>query len=181
MYSSHGLSGVLLPLAPEVPLVTPPAAVVAAAVAALSGAQQAPVSVQEVSDGTAGSSHLLVRLHVGAPGQRAAGTAALTAPVAGAAPGTAGEVGAGAEAAGDLVYHVWLRHGVVLDEQQYSQLLQATAADAQLYRFGRVMQALDAGWVSVLAQQRQVRKAMAQVQEEAGAACGFAGLNHLQS
>lgn len=183
VYSSHGLSGVLLPFAPEVPLASPPAAVVAAAVAALSGAQHAPVSVQEVSDGAAGSSHLLVGLHVGAPGQPAAGTAALTAPVAGAAPGTAGEVGAGAgaEAAGDLVYHVWLRHGVVLDEQQYSQLLQATAADEQLYRFGRVMQALDAGWVSVLVQQRQVRKAMAQVQEEAGAACGFAGLNHLQS
>jgi hypothetical protein len=79
------------------------------------------------------------------------------------------------------VYHVWLRHGVVLAEQQYRQLLQATDADAQLYRFGRVMQALDAGWVSVLGQQWQVRKAMAQVQEDAGAACGFAGLNHLQS
>lgn len=173
VYSSHGLSGVLLPLAAEVPLASPPAAVVSAAVAALAGAQQAPVSVEEVSDGAAGSSHLLVRLHAGAPGQSAASAAALTAAEA----GTAGGVGA----TGDLVYHVWLRHGVVLEEQQYRQLLQATSADAQLYRFGRVMQALDAGWVSVLGQQRRVRKAMAQVQEEAGVACGFAGLNHLQS
>jgi hypothetical protein len=69
---------------------------------------------------------------------------------------------------------------VVLTERQHQQLLQATAADARLYRTSRVLQALDAGWVSVLSEQRKVRKLLLQVEQDAKKACGFAGLNHMQ-
>jgi hypothetical protein len=193
LYSSHRLSGVLLPLAPEVPLLQPPAAVVTAAIATLAAARQGPITIETVT-GVDGSSHLLVKLQVGQTGPVSKLPLGQAGPVgkpsAGqAGPGTdsaaaAAAMGAGANAglpAGTVSYHVWLKHGVVLSESQYQQLLRATAADAQLYRAGRVMQALDAGWASVLGQQRSVRKMMAQAQEEAGSACGFAGLNHMQA
>jgi hypothetical protein len=193
LYSSHGLSGVLLPLAPEVPLLQPPAAVVTAAVAALAAAHQGPVTLEEVS-GADGSSHLLVKLQLGQAGPVGKLFMGQAGPVGKPSVGQAGPgansnsaaAAAGADAgagstAGDVLYHVWLKHGVVLSESQYQQLLRATGADAQLYRAGRVMQALDAGWVSVLGQQRSVHKMMAQAQEEAGSVCGFAGLNHMQA
>lgn len=193
VYSSHGLSGVLLPLAPEVPLLQPPAAVVTAALAALAAAQQGPITLEKVM-GADGSSHLRVKLQVGQAGPGGKLPAGQAGPVGKLSVGQAGpganstseaaatNAGAGAgSTGGDVLYHVWLKHGIVLSESQYQQLLRATAADAQLYKAGRVMQALDAGWVSVLGQQRSVRKIMAQVQEEAGSVCGFAGLNHMQA
>jgi hypothetical protein len=56
---------------------------------------------------------------------------------------------------------------VVVTERQYQQLPQATAADARLHRMSCGLQALDAGWVSVLSEQRKVRKLLLQVEEEA--------------
>jgi hypothetical protein len=78
------------------------------------------------------------------------------------------------------VFHLWPRHGVLLSEAEYQQLWQATAADRLLHQHARVMQLLDAAWVASLMQQRHVRRMLHAVEQEVAAACGFAGLNHLQ-
>lgn len=168
VYADHGMSNVLQPLGVEIVRLQPPAAVAAAAVAALAPAKQGSMSVQNTTD-SSGNRHLLVQLQVGQAGE---------VPLA-AANSTAAKEAAG-DAPGVATYHVWPKHSIVMAEQQYQQLLQATAADARLYRTSRVLQALDAGWVSVLSEQRKVRKLLLQVEEEAKKACGFAGLNHMQ-
>jgi hypothetical protein len=168
VYSSNGMGNLLQQLGVEVPRLQPSPAVVTAAVAALAAAKQGGMSVRNSTD-SSGNSHLLVQLQVGKAGAD---------PAAAATNSTA--VGAWGDTAGVVSYHVWPTHGVVLTDRQYQQLLQATAADARLYRMSRVLQALDAGWVSVLSEQRKVRKLLLQVEQDAKKACGFAGLNHMQ-
>jgi len=159
VYSRYGLQHVLLPVVTEVPLVAPHQEAMTAAVAALTAVRKAQLIMDPTTDST-GESHLLVRLLLDDQASNKAAPAAK-----GAVP---------------YVYDVWPRHGVVLSAAQYQLLQQDTAADALLYQHGRVMQLLDAAWVSMLAQQRKVRKMLVQVQEEVGEACGFAGLNHMQ-
>ena len=171
VYSSNGMGNLLQQLGVEVPRLQPSAAVVAAAVAALAAAKQGGMSVRNTTD-SSGNSHLLVQLQVGKAGEDPAAAAAA------AVNSTA--VGAWGDTSGVVSYHVWPTHGVVLTERQHQQLLQATAADARLYRMSRVLQALDAGWVSVLSEQHKVRKLLLQVEQDAKKACGFAGLNHMQ-
>lgn len=79
-------------------------------------------------------------------------------------------------------YHVWPKHGVVLDEQQYEVLLKLTAADQQLHQHASVLQLLDAAWLTVVGQMRGylklVRELGRDMEDEVG--CGFAGLDHFQ-
>jgi hypothetical protein len=184
VFKAHGLANALLPLAPEVPLLQPPAAVVDTAVAALAAVQQAALAVDIVADGL-GDSHYVARFRwtwqvsAAVSNSTQATPSGSKADLTAAAAGAAAVAGDGASGSSS-VYHVWMKHGVVLNEQQYQQLLASTAADAHLYKAGRVMQALDAAWLSVLGQQRSVRKMLVRVQEDSEAACGFAGLNHLQ-
>lgn len=157
VYSSVGLPHVLMPIAPQVPLPKVAPAAVAAAITALSNVRHSQLIVHNTSDG-AGEWHLVVQLQLGRAGR------GLNSKTANSA----------------AVYHVWPRHGVVLTVEQYNQLLDSTAADAVLHRHGRTMQLLDVAWVSLLAEQRKVRKMLLAVQEEVQASCGFAGRNHLQ-
>lgn len=159
VYSRYGLQHVLLPVVAEVPLAAPHQEAVAAAVAALTAVRRAQLTMDTTTD-VNGESHLLVRLLLDNQASNKPASAAKDAV--------------------PYVYHVWPRHGVVLGAAQYQLLQQDTAADALLYQHGRVMQLLDAAWVTMLAQQRKVRKMLVQVQGEVGEACGFAGLNHMQ-
>ena len=80
-----------------------------------------------------------------------------------------------------LVYHVWPRHGIVLNAAQYDQLLRPTAADAELHAHASVLQLLDAAWLTALSGQRRVRRLQQQllgvdVSPDLRPQCGPAGL-----
>jgi hypothetical protein len=112
-------------------------------------------------------------------GDAAAGAAGAAAQVA----AKAGEAAAAAAATVEF-YHLWPKHGVVLDEQQYHMLLKMTAADRQLHEHAGLLQLLDAGWLTMVSKVRGYSKLLRAVQESddegSPSGCGFAGLNHVQ-
>lgn len=173
VYTSHGMSHVLLPLQPDTPLLRPSEAVIGAAMTALTAARYAPLKASYVADSSS-SNHLVVELELGQPPPTSTSSTSSTnskSPAASAPPA------AGTEFASTTpTYHVWLRHGVLLTVPQYEQLLRSTAGDALLYQHGRVLQALDAGMGAVLGGQRKVRRMLSHVQEEVKDSCGFAGV-----
>lgn len=163
-YDVHGVQYIITPLLPgHKPPHAPPAAAQAAAVAVLQQANQSRVKV--VNDGTV--NHAVVHW------QYSGGAAAAAA----AAGQNDGEANTNAHAANNPdVYHIWPRHGVVLDEQQYQMLLELTAADQQLYENAKVLQLLDAAWLESLEHHNGFKTLFNELfGSKDGADCGISG------
>jgi hypothetical protein len=205
-FADVGVQYVITPLLPGHKLLQgPPSRAIAVAEIALQRVNKTKVTV--FANSTAGG-HVVVKVEVppGAAAVRytthgtgAAGAAAAASTGNGAAvPGGSSTAGAaalqpaakaaageGAAAAAAVEFHhLWPKHGVVLDEQQYHMLLKMTAADQQLHQHAGLLQLLDAGWLTVVSKTRGYSKLVRALQEgdEDGApsGCGFAGLNHMQ-
>jgi hypothetical protein len=202
-FADVGVQYVITPLLPGHKLEQgPPSKAIAVAELALQRVNKTKVTV--FANATAGG-HVVVKVEV--PAEAAAvrytthgtaaghghgngtaptgnGTAAAGEEAAGRAAHLAAKAGAAAAAASVEFYHLWPKHGVVLDEQQYHMLLKMTAADRQLHEHAGLLQLLDAGWLSVVSNTRGYSKLIKALKEsdEDGAplGCGFAGLNHMQ-
>jgi hypothetical protein len=195
-FADVGVQYVIMPLLPGHKLQQgPPSRAIAVAEIALHRVNKTKVTV--FANSTAGG-HVVVKVEVppgaaavrytthGTGAAAAASTSNGTARPGGNPTAAAAAVQAAARAAAATVefYHVWPKHGVVLDEQQYHMLLKMTAADQQLHEHAGLLQLLDAGWLTVVSKTRGYSKLVRALQEgdEEGAAsgCGFAGLNHMQ-
>jgi hypothetical protein len=200
-FADVGVQYVITPLLPGHKLQQgPPSRAIAVAEIALQRVNKTKVTV--FANSTAGG-HFVVKVEV-PPGAEAVrytargtgGTATAAGGGNGAVPGrnataaaadhVAAKAAAADTAAGATVefYHIWPKHGVLLDEQQYHMLLKMTSADRQLHEHAGLLQLLDAGWLTVVSQTRGYSKLVRALQEgdedETPAGCGFAGLNHMQ-
>lgn len=179
-YARQGVEYVITPLAAiQKPPLEPPASARAAALAAL---KQVNSSVMMLSADKGFNGHAVVEVLEGQTavlnGTDARAVLPIGTMVATQDPGTTvgSTYGASGGVRGSQLYHIWPRHGVVLDDQQYMLLLRLTAADRQLHRHARLLQLIDAAWLSALGRQRGFGKLMAELSDANDKdECGLAG------